>query len=165
MGVSGTSGASGARYRVYERSSAAEEESTAVIDGKYISVTFDDTNEIVYEEVGVSGTRCARVSSFRGDGARYRVYEGSSASEEESTAVIDGKEISVTFDDKNEIVDEEVGVSGTRGARAATFPGDGARHHVYEGSSAAEEGSIAVIDRKKISVTFDDMNEIVDEEV
>ena len=114
----------------------------------------------------MSRTRGARVASFRGDGTRYRVYEESSAAEEGSTAEIDGKEISVTFDDTHEIVDEEVGVSGTIGARAATFRGDGARHRVYEGSSAAEEGSTAEIDGEEVSVAFfDETNEIGDEEV
>ena len=56
-----------------------------------MSVTLDETNEIVDEKVGASGNRGRRGASFSGDGARYCLCEGCSAARERSIVEIDPK--------------------------------------------------------------------------
>ena len=145
----------------YEENSAAKVESNLEIDGTEVSVTFDETSEIIDEGLGASETRSGRAASLRGDG----VKDGENNADAEGSTVekIDRKEVSVTFDERNDIFDEEVGASESRGGRAASLRGDGVQ---CVESSAAEEGSTAEeIDRKEVSVTFDETSDIVDEEV
>ena len=88
-----------------EENSAAGEESSAAIDGKEVSVRFDDAKEIFDEEVKAIQTRGGRAASQRVDGGEHEKH---SAAEVESTVAINGKEVSMKFNDAKEIFDGEV---------------------------------------------------------
>ena len=65
---------------------------------------------------------------LRGNGGEHEQH---SAAEVESTAAINGKEVSVRFDDAKVISDVEVGAIETRGGCAASLRGDGGVHEKH----------------------------------